>query len=239
MTYTRINIMMPTRKRLPWLQRMLESAYATAAHPDSLVATVLLDSDDPQRKETERFLSAIRPAPSVRLNTSSDGPHLARFFNALYDTPPYNTPDTLVSMVGDDAIFESRGWDAAVLDAMNAAKGWALVYGDDCYVQHERMCVHFFTSRLLVEATGHPFMWERWRANIIDVVWYHVAKRLGALVYLPEVHIRHDHSGQYQDETYRRMNPVRQFANGKHWPKIKAYIDKVVSSTRRGQYEGN
>jgi hypothetical protein len=207
---------------------MVESAYATAAQPDRVHLRVLVDRDDPA---TAEYVLRQRNVRVLWRENPETGPHLARMYNALYATQ--DPAERLVSMVGDDMEFRTQGWDSMVLDEVNRHAGWALVYGDDDYVQHGRMAVHFFTTRRVVTATGREFMWERWRANIIDYVWTEVAHQAGILRYLPAMHIAHLHSARNPDETYKRMTPHRQFASGKYNGVITAYVEHTAEVLKR------
>jgi hypothetical protein len=120
-------------------------------------------------------------------------------------------------MFGDDMVFVSNGWDEKFLAAMNKADGNAIVYGDDAFIAHEKLTVHFCTSRKIVRATGLPFMCTKYHAEMIDVVWTNVGQTVGILKYLPDVIIKHEHdSGKTEDQwddTFRRLSPLRKMSN--------------------------
>jgi hypothetical protein len=192
---------------------------------------VLYDWDD---RETHYYTRRVLGGACRSILHEGDKPHLASFFNTLYNSTADWGDGTLVSMLGDDMEFLTKDWDQRVLEVANKTDGVSIIYGDDRYIQHEKMTVHFFTSRKVVDATGVPFMWPKWRSNMIDYIWTCVGKKLGILEYLPNVWIRHNHSsknGIEADETYHRMDPYRQFAAGKSGM-INAYVDKIVANVR-------
>lgn len=234
MKYDKINLMLPTRGRVKSgkLPKFVQSAEATAsAVGASVVYTFLVDADD---NETYFYLNNIGlgDRAHILVNPDTSAPHLGRFFNKLYDATRFNDPGTLVSMVGDDMVFVTPGWDTKVLEAMNASGGRSLVYCDDAYTQHEKLCVNMFVSRALVGATGRPFMCPEYAADFIDSIWMMMGSKLGVLRYLSEVVIRHEHSGSgtpdTYDETFKRLRGQYQSAPNER--AIHNYVDSLVSS---------
>lgn len=232
MTVSAINVMLPTRGRAKGrLANFLDSLASYTEDRGTVHVSLLTDEDDAETRDYLTARAPVYPIPlHVYVDKGGDGkPHLARYYNRLYDESlREHGPDMAVSMFGDDMEFRTVGWERHFLTALNAASGWALVYGDDCFRQHERMAVHFVTTPQVVSATGKPFMWEDWRANMIDWVWTEVARKAGILTYLPDVHIAHLHSSAHgADETYHRMDAYRVFATGREkvlWP----YVDECV-----------
>ena len=55
-------------------------------------------------------------------------------------------------MLGDDMVWQTKEFDRTILDEMNKTNGYKIIYCDDDYVQHENLCVNFFTTRKLVVA---------------------------------------------------------------------------------------
>ena len=146
----------------------------------------------------------------------TDQPNLAFYFNLMYDNT--NHKDAVVSMLGDDMSFITPGWDIHVLDAINSRDGKAVVFCDDGFIAHDKLCVNMFTTRELVESTQKPFMCPIFHAEMIDVVWYLYGQSTSTLLYIPNVIIKHDHdSGKPETErdyTFNRMVPLRQSVNG-------------------------
>lgn len=230
MYYNRINLMIPTRKRVAngMLPRLVDSALSLAAKRERLHFSILSDPDD---RETGQYVTRLaRQGVAIDSFVSDfEQPHLAKCWNALY-ARSQQYPAMLVSMVGDDMEWQTPGFDDRILEAMNARDGHAIVYCDDCYVQHEKMTVNLFVSRALVEATGYPFMCERFRANMIDVIWTVVGQKAGLLCYLPDVKLRHHHKVADENRDvltrhYKFAPTYRKFTDN--------YTNLIVSNLRR------
>lgn len=234
MKYNRINIMLPTRGRVKndRLPRLMRSIRDMTKNKNAVSITLMVDIDDIETiAYVESGCDGVGVPVHVITNDTPTGPHLALFYNRIYKETPDNAPSTLVSMIGDDMEFETLGWEQMVLDTANDNDGRCIVHGDDG-IQHERMPVHLFTSRSLVEKTGVPFMWEKWRANMIDYVWGEVGRKLGITRYLPGMKITHHHSSiEGGDETYHGMDAYRVFASGRE-ALINAYVDMIVKTVR-------
>lgn len=100
-------------------------------------------------------------------------------------------------------VFITPGWDKRILDKINEVNGVGMVYCDDDYVQHEKLCVNMFTTRKLVEATGRPFMCELFPVDFLDNIWQNLATGLGIAYYLGDVKIKHEHANQ--TPTFQRL----------------------------------
>jgi hypothetical protein len=137
-------------------------------------------------------------------------PHLAKYFNMMYDQTKFNDESTLVSMLGDDMEFLTDSYDLLILNAANECDGLGLIFGDDCLWWHEQLCVNFFTSRRLVELIKpNPFMCELFPRDQIDIVWRDIAQQLGVYIYISSLKIRHNHStapGNTKDATFENLS---------------------------------
>lgn len=210
--YNAINIFLPTRGRVDRLKKFIKSVRDNSS-PEHIYFTFLVDEED---KPTRRYLKYWERYDNVAVlinHPQKDGlPHLAKMYNQCYNETPFKDPDICVSMFGDDMVVATEDFEVRILNKMNECKGWAVIHGDDDYIQHQKMCVHLVTTRKLVKATGRKFMCELFRADAIDTVWYLVAKRTKTLRYLSKVHIRHEHNGQLppanRDETFKRLRRV-------------------------------
>lgn len=207
--------MVPTYKRSDrLLPRFIDSALERAADPDRLRFSFCANDAD---RETSAYLRS-RCWPDDQcwevLVEDSRAPDLSRFFNILYEQSRFGDPGTLVSMLGDDMVFSTQGYDEHILDVARRTRGKTVIYCNDAHTAGARICVNLFTSRELVSATGKPFMCPLFRADMIDLVWTYVGTLTQTLVYLPETVIEHDHSAAYPesrwDETYRRLHPLQQ-----------------------------
>lgn len=218
MKYDRICIMAPTygraRDRLP---AFLKSAYNTA---ESAICFCLCVN---RRDEATQSLLASGNWPEDMLieviEENTIQPDLAYYFNLMYDRTRFGDGATLVSMFGDDMVFETQSWDQIVLERVNATGGKGVYWCDDAYIAHERLPVNLMVTRDLVRATRLPFMCPYYRADMIDTVWGAVASYTGLRQYIPEVVVRHEHNTKLPvrefDKTFERLRPLQQAANDK------------------------
>ena len=229
--YDKVCVMLPSRGRVRngKLPKLIDSAYATASDPSKVLFSILVDEDD---TETISYIMGRNQGDQIEMliNKDKSGPHLARFFNEIYDRTRYQEPGTLVSLVGDDMVFLTPGWESRILDKMNEHGGDAVVYCDDDNTQHENLCVHLFTSRKVVKATGKPFMCPWYPADYIDLVWMLVGKRSGILYYLSDVKIRHEHSAvkpaEERDPTFNRLRSV--YEPERHPERLEAFVGEAI-----------
>jgi hypothetical protein len=213
-TFDRICLMVPTYKRSDrLLPRFIDSALERAADPGRLRFSFCVNDAD---ADTRAYLHA-RAWPDAQsweiVTEDSRAPDLSRFFNLLYERTRFGDRGTLVSMLGDDMVFQTAGYDERILDAARRADGKAVIHCNDAYTAGDRICVNLFTSRALVSATAKPFMCPLFHADMIDLVWTYVGSLTQTLVYLSETVVRHDHSSALPesrwDETYRRLHPLQ------------------------------
>jgi len=241
--HTAINIFLPTYNRVDRLKKFIKSVRDHSS-PEHIYFTFLVEEDD---KPTRNYLKywerkyPDRVCVLINENVQPDGlPHLAKMYNQCYAQTPWKDESIAVSMFGDDMVVDTENFDIRMLAKLNECNGWGVVFGDDDYIQHGKMCVHLITSRKLTEATNRPFMCELFRADAIDTVWYMVAKRTGMLHYLPEVHIRHEHNGALppaeRDGVFQRLRRVvipfhkRNVMLARHVDYIVEQLDKVERS---------
>src|SRR6266705_3622822 len=98
-----ISILLPTRKRPQFLERMVNSARETCAVPPEIV--VYVDDDDPE--------SAVK-AEELGLKLII-GPRIIMtdYWNQCYA----KSAGDIVMQAGDDIVFRTPGWDAMVEEA--------------------------------------------------------------------------------------------------------------------------
>lgn len=191
--------MLPSYRRVNLLSRFMQSAIDTADNPDRIFFTVCANERD---EETINFLKDKTNTSTVIENTGN--PNLSFYFNEIFNDPTFSDPAYIVSMLGDDMVFESKGWDTLIIDEINSFNGIGIWYGDDCCGTGERMAVQLFMSRKYAEAVKPlPYMCPLFKVNDIDAVWFNTAKMLGHAHYLHNLKIRHNHTNT--DETSTRL----------------------------------
>jgi len=231
--YNKINIFLPTRKRVKngILLRHLKYAEKYVSDPGRILYTFLVDQDD---VETLAFLSKKENIPfeyCVVINAEVGAPNLAGFYNRMYRETEFNSDEIIVSMVGDDMVWKSHGYDVRILDEINRKNGRALVYCNDDYYQGENLCVNLFTTRSVVEATGKDFMCPLFPVDHIDNIWMEFGRKTGLLVYLGEVILKHEHNRRkwriFRDQTYERLRQTVGESEV-NLSLIEDYIDELV-----------
>jgi hypothetical protein len=220
MKYETICLMVPTYKRISRIMSFINSALNTADNPSCLRFTFCVNKKD---EETVAYLQDRKwNNPYEIIFEETKQPNLALYFNKMFDETKF--ADAIVSELGDDMLFISKGWDTRVLELINATEGNAIVYFNDDYVAKDKCCVNLFVSRELVARTKKPFMCPIFHADMIDMVWTMVGAMTGLLRYQDDIIIQHNHStktdSKLWDETFQRLRPVQQAANGKSNQKL-------------------
>jgi hypothetical protein len=236
MKYDKINLMVPTWGRVVngMLPRFVESAATLADNIDKIHFSFLIDPGD---KQSSYYITKLaHTGLKVDLFVSDfEQPHVAKCYNRLYELS-IQDPSMLISMVGDDMEWKTKGYDSKILDKANECKGKAIIYCDDDFVQHEKMCVNLFTTRLLVDATGQPFMCPKFRANIIDSIWTSIGRKADLLQYMPDIILKHHHKDR--DENRVRMSTYVSFES-QHAGFIDEYSDLIaIALTEKGLIGG-
>ncbi len=230
-SYNAINLMLPTYSRAKngKLKKHLDSIEETYDKSSTIYQTFLVNYND---IDTIKFLNdyQFQYPVNIVLTYQTAFPHLAKFFNQLYEETDFKYPDTLVSMIGDDMVFQTPGWNTKILDEMNKRDGIGIVHCQDG-IQNENMAVNLFTTRHYVGLTKLPFMCEMFPVDIIDRIWTEATRQLGHKWYLPDVIIKHEHSTKLpkekRDKTFTRLKQY-QFLSFKNRDKINDYIQQMV-----------
>ena len=198
-----INLMLPSYKRPDMLRRFVDSAFSTAKKPESLCFTFMTNDKDAS------YDNFKWPERSCVLRESSTEPNLSAYFNAMFADTAFSDPNIACSMLGDDMVFETQGWDVAVINQLNEADGVAVVHCEDGFCSHGAIPVNLFVARKFVEAMGVPFMCPYYKRYYMDEAYAHIADSIDANYFLFDVMIRHDHtSGKTWDETYARLQDL-------------------------------
>jgi hypothetical protein len=211
--YDRICVMLPTFGRsTTYLPSFLRSAILTASTPRSVSFAFCVNVHD---EATKAFLRAFdwKGHEWEMIEEDLPKPDLSIYFNMLYNqTKTKREGGTVVTMMGDDFVFETGGWDARILALINAYAGVGVFFVNDSYIARERCCVNLFVTRQFVEATERPFMAD-FPAEMIDVVWHSVGKLTRTLHFDADTIIRHNHSTRKPvdqwDATFKRLNAIQ------------------------------
>lgn len=197
-TLEMISILVPTRERPENVKRLLSSLELNTNQLDLIEVLFYVDDDD------QTFPKIVSKVP-FRVIT---GPKLwlSLMQNILYS----HAKGQILMHAGDDMTFETYGWDAIVRNRfMLTDDRIRLVYGNDLGWYGDRIALHGFIHRNWIEATG---TWVApGRMSCFDLWFTEVARILGRLDYVENLHIPHLHYRQGQakatyDAVYHKAN---------------------------------
>ena len=215
--YDKIWLMVPTYKRVEWLKRFMESAILKADSPLNISFCICVNKKD---KMSFDFIETCRESMQTRILTVPETtiqPNLALYFNMMYDAvvETEGGKDCIVSMLGDDMVFETKGYDIRLLDEINKVEGIGVFWCDDGYIAHDKCCVNLFATKKFIDATGKPFMCPFYKADMIDAIWWMIGRQTQTCHYLGDVVIKHLHNSSLQgfDATFQRLRPLQVSAN--------------------------
>lgn len=216
MIYDKINLMIPTYKRVKELDALIKSVMETAKDLSNVFFTFCINRKDCETRDY--LIDAMNgKEPFSRFNIiyeNTEQPNLAHYYNLMYQETAFKGENVLVSMIGDDMLFLSSGWDERILGEVNKRDGKIVLWCNDMLAgKKSTACINLFTTRKMVDASKHPFMCDLFHADMIDVVWWHVGTCTSTLVYLDDVILKHNHNTlkpkQEWDETFKRIHPVQ------------------------------
>ncbi len=213
-----ISILTPTRGRPDNVKRLVDSIFNTAKFPDQIEILFYVDLDD------QSFPSEIL-SENVRLIR---GPRM--WLSVLQNILYANCRGEIIMYSGDDLVFKTKAWDEAVTSAMRSYPDkLALIYANDLATYGESLATHGFIHREWIDTVG--IFLAPGRGSLSDLWVTDVARKLGRLHYLRDVHIAHVHYRQGDataefDETYKYISTAT-----RSWVPVKTY--KMLRRERR------
>ena len=206
-----ICLMLPTYKRTDkLLPKFISSSIITADDKTNLKYAFCINQNDLQ---TKKFLENY-PFPNKKnvliIKENLPKPHLGVYFNMLYrEVVKTFGKDIVVTMMGDDMEFLTKGWDTKILEKINEKNGIGVFWCNDDYIGKDKTPINLQVTPKMVELTEAPFMDETYPADMIDVIWGEIGKSLNIAYYSDDIIIRHNHSMKLPhnkwDETFRRL----------------------------------
>lgn len=187
-----ISLLIPTRNRPEWVERMWRSAVATAE--GEVEFCFYFDDDD---LTSEVVWGAFKANGAA---TKGERLVLSEAWNRAYEL----ASGEILMHASDDIVFRTPGWDRFITETFDRFPDrLVFVYGSDGY-QDERLGTHGFLSREWVETVGY-FVPPYFSSDFNDLWLHEVAGMIGRRVYVPEVFIEHMHpdAGKAQwDQTH-------------------------------------
>jgi hypothetical protein len=180
-----LTVIVPTRGRPQNIAELWAAFEETCDGDTRLVACV--DLDDPELPAYQKLADRLFDEPFFRLET---GPRLRLGGTLNVAGPKWAARGEAVAFMGDDHRPRTRGWDTAYMQELGRL-GTGLVYGNDL-IQGQALPTQVAMTSDIVLATGHmvpPGIVHLW----IDNAWLALGQALGAITYLPDVIVEHQH----------------------------------------------
>jgi hypothetical protein len=184
----KIGILCPTRKRVEFLKRYINSIVTSADNPERCTFHFLIDDDD---LETKSFLDETKIQDNVKVKYQIHkygSVALSDMWNKLYET----CDDEIIMISGDDAIMRSQHWDTIVSNIFNQIPDkMCLVYGRDG-IHDQNFAAQFFLHRNWIETAGYIFP-KYYTADWADTWVFEVSKMLQRSLFVKEIFLEHMH----------------------------------------------
>jgi hypothetical protein len=204
---TKILMILPTRGRPA---RLLE-AVASFERTQTGFADLLLvcNANDPElvtvRTQNQESRCHIMTIVGPQLGMVPEFSNHAMAFAEQYE---------MIGLAANDLIFETKGWDAMVLQAEKGQP--SVVYGNDL-IQGRDLGTHPFFSTSIIRQLGYagpPGL----KHLYLDSSWMAIGRAINRLIYLPQVITRHVHGSVHTelwDEGYAFANSPTMCAEDK------------------------
>lgn len=206
-----ITVACPSRGRPELAARMIESAYDKAALWTRIQTGLYLNQDDPFIEEYSMRI----PVQTKRIVGLDGSPAFA------YNIINKEIPGDIHVLVGDDCIFETKGWDAPLIKLHQQYPDgiWCAAFHDG---KENNAYPHLAVGRGWIDALDYF-------VNPIFFHWYvdsytvDLAKEIGRFVYLKDVVLRHDklYGTVRADDTVKRIRD-------KNWKDRDAYVRHIA-----------
>jgi hypothetical protein len=238
--FSKINFILPTYKRSGTkLPEFLNSFLNTAAKPDSVYFTFIVNEDDTDTIDYLRDHSHYRK--KLVILPPAGKPHLAQLMNAGFDQTPFKGEEYVYAYIGDDFVSRTERWDMHVLDGANRSGGMRAIWGYDGYLND--LPTYYFMPDRLFQALGTPYwVYPNAGMELTDLITRDMLAPLGRLFHMPHLLLEHKHSSRAEigaDDTFNRLqsadNSKATAADVKEYilkcqTNLKAYMQSIRSS---------
>jgi glycosyltransferase involved in cell wall biosynthesis len=220
----KIALLLPTRERMNNKISFMMSALARCSNPDNYNLYMGIDQDDPTLERCQKMAKVIKNLKIVVISPNPEGFRLGYFWNVLAQ----NSTEEIISMVGDDMVFSTDGWDEKILEEFSKEKcpdKFKLVCGFDGHRQ-DQFAAWLFIHRYYMEVTGY-FMRPEFSRNWIDQWLDNMYTAFGRKVYRSDITITHNHwvFGTSKYDKVAEMLRKHEGDNKEHsdliWPKLR------------------
>jgi hypothetical protein len=208
----KIALLVPSRERIDKKIELINSIKNTVNDINNITLYFGIDEDDPTKDAVYKIASENPFVKIVMIENNG------KFLNlgVLWNKCARASTEEIISMVGDDMVFMTKGWDKEILEEFSSPNcpedNFKMVY---CYDgRHgKKIAVNCFIHRRYMDITGY-FMREEFPVDKVDIWLQQIFNAFGRLVYREDIHIEH-----------------------KHWSFRKSQIDNVAVRMRAGSRE--
>lgn len=187
----KIALLLPTRERMNNKISFMMSALSRCKNPDNYTLYMGIDKDDPTLERCQKMAKAISNLKIVVIPPNPEGKFSLGY---LWNTLAENSTEEIISMLGDDMVFSTDGWDEKILEEFSAEKcpdKFKLVCGYDGH-RNDQFAAWLFIHRRYMEVTGY-FMRKEFSRNWIDQWLDNMYTAFGRKVYRSDITITHNH----------------------------------------------
>ena len=207
----RIALLCPTRERVYNVKRLVNSILQTTNNLDNLTLYFGVDKDDPTLTEVREYTSQYSFIKIIEIDNAGTFLGLGKIWNLMVK----DAPEDILSMVGDDMVFETIGWDNMVIDEfINKGRIKLLHFNDGMKgpgnpLSHlSPLAVNSFIHRIYYDTFGY-YVREEWKH------WYHDT-------WLHDVFSMAEKRVYHHDCIIRHLHPDN--------PQYKGTIDKITTN---------
>lgn len=194
MSYKKISILIPTRRRLDFLTKMMNSYFETLVEPDLSEFVFRCDKDD---IESVRFLSQY-DWPIIVGPRREGYKSLPTFYNEMAGV----ASGDLLICGNDDMRFATRGWQSLIIEEADKYPDGIFNIGVSTGLNDDKFPFSI-VSRRLVDAMGQI---NDPRLLFSDIYLLDVTKHFGRAIRTDKVAFPHDWAGHTDDEVRREAN---------------------------------
>ena len=192
-----ISVLIPTRKRVKTLDRVLRSIWDVSSAEEAVEIILRCDTDD---RETIDYLAGIdrgkHPSLEVLVGPRKEGyKSLPTFINEM----AVAAKGSLLLTCNDDVIFRTSNWDRTVEDVASRYPDGIFDIGVNT-VLNPHIFPFYIVSKRWLDLVGYIQDTRLiWQSKYVK----HVADALGRSVYIAEVIIEHEWAGFVDDDATR------------------------------------
>jgi len=189
----KIALLVPSRERADFKQRLINSLILTANSTDNFTLYFGVDDDDPEKELALKLTEEYNFVKVVEIHNEGKFIGLSKIWNQC----ARESTEEILSMIGDDMIFISKNWDTEIINEFtgdNLPKDKIkMVYCRDGHF-NGRLAVNHFLHRRYLEINGY-YMREEFMSWGVDT-WIHLVFRsMNRHKYRNDIHIEHKQHG--------------------------------------------